>query len=181
MTTLEINQNEPNHSPDSLSQAALTPDLSHRWAPLLGGINIWCVTETIDYTALKVCSILSLLKCQFYDSSCSRLDDESLYYSFVTVSMDIKDIAAFIDAFKPMWEIDQHKGAPAGHRAFANIEQSLTKALGVIYLLCNQFTEDDSLSDSERICGAIDSIVQDIADIRLSVKNFHNAIRNRQA
>ncbi|MBF6647179.1 hypothetical protein [Methylobacter sp. BlB1] len=180
MPILEINQNEPNHSPDSLSQAALTPDFSHRWAPLLGGINLWCVTETIDYTALKVCSILSLLKCQFAASSCSRLDDESLYYSFATVSMDIKDIAAFIDAFKPVWEIDQHKNAPDGHRAFANIERSITKAMGVIYLLCNQFA-DDSLSDSESICGAIDSVVRDIADIRLTVKNFHKAVRNQQA
>jgi|GEM_PF-1578547 len=156
-------------------------DLSHRWAPLLGGINLWGVTETIDYTALRVCSILSLLKCQFADSAGARLDNESAYYSFATVSMDIKDIAAFIDAFKPMLKIDQHKSAPAGHRAFANIERSITKALGVIYLLCNQFTEDDSLPDSDRICGAIDSIVQDIADIRLSVKNFHKTIRTHQA
>jgi hypothetical protein len=181
MTTLEINQNEPNQIPDSLSQTALTPDLSHRWVPLLGGINLWGVTETIDHTALRVCSILSLLKCQFADSAGARLDNESLYYSFATVSMDIKDIAAFIDAFKPVLKLEQHKNLQVGQRALISIEQSLTKALGIIYLLCNQFTDDDSLPDSESICGAIDSIVQDIADIRLSVKNFHKAIRNHQA
>lgn len=181
MTTLEINQNGSNHSPDSLSQATLTPDLSHRWPPLLGDINLWGVTETIDYTALRICSILGLLKCQFADSAVARLDNESAYYSFATVSMDIKDIAAFIGAFKPVFKLEQHKNLQAGQMVLISIEQALTKALGVIYLLCNQFTDDDSIYDSEQICGAIDSIVQDIADIRLSVKNLHKAIRNRQA
>lgn len=174
-------QTEQNQSPDSMNQAELNPDFGHRLAPLLNGINICGVAETIDYTALRVCSLLSLLKCQFVDSASSHLDDETIYYSFATVSMDIKDIAAFIGAFKPVWKIDQHKNLSAGYRAFASIEQSLTKAMGVIYLLCNQFADDENHSDSAQICGAIDSIVQDIADIRLSVKNCHNAIRNHQA
>ena len=61
------------------------------------------------------------------------------------------------------------------------IDSMALRANSVLTLLSNQFTEDGRSQNNEQIYYALQSVIQDIADIRAVVSAFHKATKKHQA
>jgi hypothetical protein len=49
------------------------------------------------------------------------------------------------------------------------------RAIGVLYLLSGQFEDDNNRLSDSLICGAIDAVIQEVEDIKATIKAYHQA------
>lgn len=185
-------QHEHNPADHSSNDTVLEPDFSHRYLPLTFGTNISNLTDTLDYSVIRANSVLSLIRKLFAEGS-GRLNYEEVYYSFVTVKMDVDDMRAVVSAFQDETANDQPQASNIAPRSdlsplpidphfLGAAEKIIVRASGVLSLLCDRFLGDDvGSSNNELITGAIDAVMLEIAHIGHLAIDSRRATNNQQA
>lgn len=185
-------QHEQNPDDNSSNETVLDPDFSHRYLPLTCGTNISNLTDTLDYSVIRANSVLSLIRKLFADGS-GRLNYEEVYYSFVTVKMDIDDMRAVVSAFQQETVNNQPQAdnvapdsnllpLPIDSHFLDAADKIIVRASGVLSLLCDRFLGDDvGSSNNELITGAIDAVMLEIANIGNLTIDSHRVTSNQQA
>lgn len=185
-------QTEQKQTDNLNDDAILEPDFSHRYLPLTYGTSISNLTDTLDYSVIRANSVLSLIRKLFAEDS-GRLNYEEIYYSFVTVKMDVDDMRAVVSAFQQGTVNDQPQAdnvapgsdllpLPIDSHFLGAVEKIIVRASGVLSLLCDRFLGDDvGSSNNELITGAIDAVMLEIANIGHLTIDSHRVTSNQQA
>lgn len=191
-TQAQAEQNQPNNSNND---TILEPDFSHRYVPLICGNNADNLTETITHTALRANSVLSLIRKRFPEGSNDSLNYDEVYYSLIAAKMSIDDMSAIISAFQQatakddldLSQADNPDSStalppPIAHDVFGSIDRMILRANGVLSLLCDRFAGDDVCSSNDqRLTGAIDLVMQEIANIEAIARDSGKAANYQQA
>ena len=165
------NDQEQLNAPDI--DTILQPDLTHRYGPLTYGATIWNLAEYLDYTTLRANSVLNLIRNQF-EAGSKNMKYDHIYYSFLSVKMDIDDVRSVIDAFLA-------ETAKTELDFLSDLEGITLRAGGVLSLLCDRFLGDDvSQSNHEVMVGAIDSILLELDKIEPMTRDSRIAMRTSQ-
>lgn len=147
----------------------LTPDFGHRYWRLANDLDGFGVKSVMNDQVDTVTGLLNTLYRQFQPSSNISVDPSDAYYVFHAVCKELEDIGAVLEAAKL---IQDASFQPNNADCFERIYVSLNRANSVLALLCTAFTEDENTLCNMHICGAIDSIIDDMNQILITISAF---------
>jgi hypothetical protein len=157
--------------PAAEPSAATVPDFSHRvFSCEMSNLDI---AETITNMASRARAVLDLARSNLGDG---RLDADRLYFSLMTVSLDVKDMAAVMEIFeknqKPIDKefIDCLPYYAIDLTIFPFLQEICQRALGRLNKIMTLLAENEGRRlVPERICQIIDKIEMEIIRIDQAV------------
>jgi hypothetical protein len=174
MTTLEItktNQNQANLKSDFSRPSPLPP--------ILNGLN-----EALSLMVASVNAELTQIVSQLTDKSSGHSDNKKIHDSLLSANNGLKEIMSIISVFDEALAIiaKRFQKEPYKPSLFDNTLDMVARAKGTLGLLCNLFSNSNSDQvDDNDLYYAIDSVMQNIANIAIDVGDFHNTSENQQA
>lgn len=176
MTTLETNQNQDINS----NQADLKPDFSRPSPipPILTGLN-----DALGIMAASVNAELAQIAQQLANKS-SDPDNKKIHDSLLSAKTGLKEIMAIIGGFDEALVMIAKSlpQAPYEPSLFDNAFNRVARTNGTLGVLCHLFSDSNGDQvDENDLYYAIDSVMQNIANIAIDVGDFYSTSENRQA
>ncbi len=142
--------------------------------------------ENINRGNLLAKSIINLNKSVFYESSDGQFDRDSAYYSHLSVKMLFEDIRAVNCAYQEATESDEQDQPESGRSTrllspaigadiLDAIDQITLRAVNALSSFCDLLAGDEPIKIGQFV-GAIDSVMQEIANIEVVVSNSRNRL-----
>lgn len=182
MTTLETTKTNQNQDINSANQANLKPEYNRPspMPPILSGLN-----DAFGIMAASVNAELTQIVQQLTDKNSGHSDNKKIHDSLLSAKSGLKEIMAIISGF------DEALATIAKSLPQAPYEPSLldpafnrvARANGTLGVLCHLFSDSNNSEqvDDNDLYYAIDSVMQNIADITIDVGDFHKNLENYQA
>lgn len=183
MNTSNSAQTEQNQT-----QSMIYPDFGHR--NLCSDVgDAFGFYENINRGNLLAKSIINLNKSVFYESSDGQFDRDSAYYSHLSVKMLYEDIRAINGAYQEATDSNEQEQPEAGNSGrsihlvlpaisadiLEAIDQITLQAVNALGSFCDLLAGDEPIKIGQFV-GAIDLVMQEIANIEAVVSNSRNRL-----
>lgn len=143
--------------------------------------------ENINRGNLLAKSIINLNRSVFYESSDGRINRDDAYYSHLSIKMLFEDIRAINRAYQEAAEGDEQNQPESGGRStrllssaigadtLDAIDKTTLQAVNSISSFCDLLAGDEPIKIGQFV-GAIDLVMQEIANIEAVVSNSRNRL-----